>query len=413
MAQTVFWSWQSDRPARETRQLIRDALSDAIARIAAELEESERPEIDHDTKDVAGSPDIVSTILAKIDKAAVFVADVTPIAVSENGKHLANPNVLIELGYAKRALGVERVITVWNTALTNPRPEDLPFDMRHRRGPVSFALPVGAPREELKKVRGALSDELERRLRACLATIPAQPLEPRSWQMSEADLPGLWLKGSEPLLVNLGSDGTIGIRTAGPPFGFARLLPDHWSPVTQASRILDSATGHPLPLGRTNGMDYGPATGGFVVFRSGDKVRQEGVTRTATRWFKETGELWGIATSFFNDGEPPVLATQYAIERWIAWIEGNIRVATVLGGKGPWHLKLGLEGLSGTAWPNRFGRMEGTAKALESRVEFEAELAESSQDAVHDAVRRAFNMVLECYGFEPMDPSEFRAFAQL
>lgn len=33
MAQTVFWSWQSDRPARETRQLIRDALSDAIARI--------------------------------------------------------------------------------------------------------------------------------------------------------------------------------------------------------------------------------------------------------------------------------------------------------------------------------------------------------------------------------------------
>jgi len=282
-------------------------LSDAIARIAAELEESERPEIDHDTKDVAGSPDIVSTILAKIDKAGVFVADVTPIAVSESGKHQANPNVLIELGYAKRALGVERVITVWNTALTNPRPEDLPFDMRHRRGPVSFALPVGAPRDELKKVRSALTDELERRLRASLGTIPAQPLEPRPWQKSAPDLPGLWLKGGEPLLVNLGSDGTIGIRPAGPPFGFARLLPEQWSPVAQASRILDNATGHPLPLGRTNGMDYGPSTGGFVAFRSGDKVRQEGVTRTATRWFKETGELWV---------SPPVSSTMATPAFW-------------------------------------------------------------------------------------------------
>ena len=46
-----------------------------------------------------GSPDIVATILAKIEAAAVFVADVTPIAVSPGGKHVANPNVLIELGY--------------------------------------------------------------------------------------------------------------------------------------------------------------------------------------------------------------------------------------------------------------------------------------------------------------------------
>jgi len=129
MARSVFWSWQSDRPARETRSLIREALVKAIDRIAVEFDEAGRPEIDHDTRGAAGSPDIVATILTKIDRAGVFVADVTPIAISENGKHIANPNVLIELGYAKRALGTERVITVWNTAFTDARPEDLPSDV--------------------------------------------------------------------------------------------------------------------------------------------------------------------------------------------------------------------------------------------------------------------------------------------
>jgi len=46
-------------------------------------------------------PDIVATILEKIDNAAAFVGDVTPISVSENGKQVANPNVLIELGYSR------------------------------------------------------------------------------------------------------------------------------------------------------------------------------------------------------------------------------------------------------------------------------------------------------------------------
>ena len=90
MVQTVFWSWQSDQPSRETRNIIRDALVSALDRIAIEMEEAERPEIDHDTKDAPGSPDIVATILAKIQQAAVFVADVTPIAVSDGGKQVAN-----------------------------------------------------------------------------------------------------------------------------------------------------------------------------------------------------------------------------------------------------------------------------------------------------------------------------------
>ena len=100
---TVFWSWQSDLDGRVTRDVIRTALDEAITILAAELEEADRPSLTSDTQGVAGTPDIVATILAKIDEAAVFVGDVTPIALSDSGKACANPNVLLEMGYANKA----------------------------------------------------------------------------------------------------------------------------------------------------------------------------------------------------------------------------------------------------------------------------------------------------------------------
>lgn len=91
MARTIFWSWQSDEPQRETRDIIREALKAAIEQIGAELEEADRPELDHDTKGAPGSPEIVNTILGKIKAASLFVADVTPVAMTRGKKQLASP----------------------------------------------------------------------------------------------------------------------------------------------------------------------------------------------------------------------------------------------------------------------------------------------------------------------------------
>src|SRR5450759_4670552 len=94
----IFWSWQSDYSERTCRHFIRNALVEAIAQVVAEssLEDAERPEIDHDTKGERGMADIAVTILKKIASAAVFVADLTPIARSPKDKWLPNPNVMIE-----------------------------------------------------------------------------------------------------------------------------------------------------------------------------------------------------------------------------------------------------------------------------------------------------------------------------
>jgi hypothetical protein len=76
--------------------------------------------------------------------------------------------VAIELGYAKAVLGAEHIITVWNTAFTKSGPEDLPFDLRHRRGPLAIELDADAPRADLRAARVDLTDRLEGALRACL-----------------------------------------------------------------------------------------------------------------------------------------------------------------------------------------------------------------------------------------------------
>ena len=87
MSETVFYSWQSDRSTKEGRNLIQSALEIALKNIASDLqiEDSSRDEsenatfleLDRDTKNVPGSPPIFQTILNKIQKASIFVADLT------------------------------------------------------------------------------------------------------------------------------------------------------------------------------------------------------------------------------------------------------------------------------------------------------------------------------------------------
>jgi hypothetical protein len=52
-------------------------------------------EVDSDTKKTPGSPRIFQTILNKIQKATLFVPDLTFIALRPNNHPVPNPNVLI------------------------------------------------------------------------------------------------------------------------------------------------------------------------------------------------------------------------------------------------------------------------------------------------------------------------------
>ena len=128
---TIFFSWQSDLPNKTNRNLIENSIKLALKKMNQDSPYSLITEIDRDTKGVLGNPDIVDSILTKIDKCGLFIADISIINSSLNGKRTPNPNVLFELGYAVKCLGWDRVICVFNSDFGDV--SELPFDLRNRR----------------------------------------------------------------------------------------------------------------------------------------------------------------------------------------------------------------------------------------------------------------------------------------
>lgn len=152
--QTVFYSWQSDLENRTNRSFIQYALQKAIeAVLETELEIDLA--LDRDTQNTIGAPDIAKTILDKIDRATVVIADVSIINAGSSKRLTPNPNVLFELGYAVRSLSWDYVLPVFN--LATDRIEDLPFDLRSRR-PITYKMPNDAveKKDELKNLARTL-----------------------------------------------------------------------------------------------------------------------------------------------------------------------------------------------------------------------------------------------------------------
>ncbi|MCI0535696.1 MAG: nucleotide-binding protein [Acidobacteria bacterium] len=159
MPETVFYSWQSDLPNKTNRSLIESALTRALQSIVDDVHLQAAPRLDQDTRGVPGSPDIASTILSKIDAASAFVGDVSLVTESEADRPSPNPNVLIELGYALKALGPSRVVIVFNERFG--KVEDLPFDLR-LKPTLSYSLGEDS---EPKEARDKLQSLLENALR--------------------------------------------------------------------------------------------------------------------------------------------------------------------------------------------------------------------------------------------------------
>lgn len=152
MADTVFYSWQADTEQKVNRYLIRDALEEALKKCDHSLE------MDEATRDVSGSPDIFASIIHKIQKASIFVVDLTIVGKYSEEKSTPNPNVLIEYGLALNQLGYERIIPVYNEHYG--KVSDLPFDLRGRVVRCKYQLEPGIDKEWKKKVEKLLSGQL-------------------------------------------------------------------------------------------------------------------------------------------------------------------------------------------------------------------------------------------------------------
>lgn len=175
----VFYSWQSDRPAKVNRTFIGRALEDAAKQLSADPSLGVAIIVDRDTQGVSGTPPITQTILDKIGGCDIFLPDVTYVAVVEEGgkagKPVPNANVMTEYGYALSVKGHRFMMPVMNLAYGGP--EELPFDMGHLRHPIQYAAPADANDADRRRERGRLAAELASALKTTIRALPA-PLPP-------------------------------------------------------------------------------------------------------------------------------------------------------------------------------------------------------------------------------------------
>lgn len=143
------------------------------------------------------------------------MADVTIIRrtagkKAQDRKALPNPNVLVELGYALKALGDERLVLIANTSFG--RIEDLPFDLLGRRTiPYNLTEKDLANTAEGQRVRRQVRDQLQRALETAIESILLLP--PRDLKQLPAAL--LILQGAKALQNQVAATiGPRGGRTA-------------------------------------------------------------------------------------------------------------------------------------------------------------------------------------------------------
>ena len=153
----IFFCWQDHLDKKLHRYLIRDAIKAAIVKVQGELPKTAncilRP--DSDTSGKAGTIEIAKIIFEKISKSTIVIGDVTPAPVILGKKRwYPNPNVMIEIGYAAKVVGWNRILCLFNGA--NCKAEQLPFDIRHRRVNPYICKDIKGKQQAVKKLEGII-----------------------------------------------------------------------------------------------------------------------------------------------------------------------------------------------------------------------------------------------------------------
>lgn len=395
----VFWSWQSDTHQASGRHFVRAALEAAVKRLHDQpgLEDAERPSVDSDTSNVPGSPPIAETILRKIRECAVFVADVTPIETTVGGKKLPNPNVMLELGYALANVGLERIILVMNQS-EGASLRALPFDLRHWRAPLTYALRRDASEDQQKDVLATLVDDLVASVGPCLAFVaanqtvpphpdgvPADPTDPAIWNGA---MPTVRVRSS-PMQQEF--DLPVG---AGPKL-WCRIVPA--APMGASRQDVSRSRNGSLsvaPLGDYNSLWTGVSQEGAAAW-VWDASQQK--LHALTQWFQQTGEVWGFWPDILTDWQDASMFTDvYCARGLVRFLDIHAATLEHFAAAFPWRVEVGVHGLHGSVLPTS-GRL-GRLQALSDRALVERMIPAWSETFSGDIAFEFLSRVYDAYG---------------
>lgn len=412
----IFWSWQNDYAPKACRHFIRTALAEAIAEVGNEIDvdDANRPEIDHDTKGERGMADIPATILNKIAEAAVFVADLTPVAQSGDGKWLPNPNVMIELGWAMHRPGWERVIGVLNTA-SGARIEDLPFDIRQRKV-VTYELAENATKptraaakvDLTKKLKGALRTNLDERNEeiAVVASITAVA--------AKADNQSIWSSAGDTLIHNDAFGGARRQQVTIPdvPRSYMRVIPAGWNKgIPSISDIAGLGQSYSVDASSDAARDgdYGATDEGFVRYWITDRSDDGASSSNMTMFFEDTGEFWMLHGTVIATRENRLLLRdQPMLGHWSFTLRRAMAVMDKLGANKIRRVDAGLFDVKDLQWYSEWPGDRTPSRRNETRESRQS--ADWSLEAQVAFLTNTYNRVRNLFALERSTEAEVSEF---
>lgn len=306
----IFWSWQSDTPGNIGRHFIKETLEMAIRELKKEIEVDEPNRglhLDHDRKGIPGSPDLASTILEKIKLSSVFIADVTPIGQTTGSKPLINSNVAIELGYALAYIGDRGLLMVLNESYGDR--DALPFDLRHKAGPIIFSLKPGATKDERLKAQKSLAGDFKEAIRVCLEALPekVKSEKPKHIEIESTVNSAVYFRNQELLAKRENEDHrtevSFGVMS---PLLYLRVIPEFAVPEMKRSEIRSIIYGigiNPLRGGIGRGASWEPNRFGGITFSEVENSNGEKIFTTSQVFTNR--EIWGIDATILQNGYIP------------------------------------------------------------------------------------------------------------
>ncbi len=313
--------------------------------------------LDQDTQGVPGTPEIANTILKKIDECDIFLCDLTVVATTADSQQVPNPNVLIELGYAMKSIGTERIIAVMNENYGTAA-AGLPFDLQHRRWPIRYLLSAEAAAESLKEQKNSLISRLEEAIKVTLsskksqlpATSPppfpaAEPKNGKARFRSSGEPIGiLWESSPFPIA----KKRTVKqIFLSNGPAMWLRLMPiidpaTTWSAQELKDCAVSGGTFNLDPFYGGSNL-YLRAADGFGVYAP---TAQGESDTTGVAFAFETGEIWSIDVNLLGwDPEHPRLIFGEIEKQYTKHLKDYTRFLQCLGIEAPYRWICGLEGM--------------------------------------------------------------------
>jgi hypothetical protein len=416
----IFWSWLSDHDPKISHYFVRDALKAAIKKLqqaedVEEPSEAERRvslELDHDTKGLSGMPDIAASVFAKIDASAAFVGDLTPVATSPSKKDkegketglrpVMNPNVAIELGYALKARGWERCIGVLNLAYGSV--DSLPFDIQQKRWPITYNLPEGAIKEQVKVEGEKLASAFVAALRPYLKQEPMAAI-PKFEETPAVRPPAFWFP--KDAAMGKRRDDSQPIMPFEKVFYF-RLIPTKGLPkLISHDNLNDAACRYPSFSIGGNWSWLRNEWGAAMCEAAGHTNNVDNIAQHF-----HSGEIWGVNADILRYGE-------HGEYRWLlidqveklyrSTVPRFIDCATrAYGVEVPIKLVAGAVGVKDRRIAYPGGPGNGIGTMIKDSVEHEANLNIIEQDAVDKFLLRFFERIFETAG--KVRPANFLGF---